>query len=84
MAIAYMVVLFSLPEPENNQSTVIVMTVFYLSSQPFYAILLINLIRKKCCKKKIVQIEKSSEFDTITEDSIGNASENLTESCERQ
>ena len=67
-----MVLLYSFPEPENYQSTVIVMIILYVSSQPFYAILLIGLFRKKCCKREIVEIKKTLEGDA-------NLSEHLTE-----
>lgn len=58
-----MVLLYSLPEPENNQSTVIAMIVSYLSSQPFYAVLLVNFIRKKFFMKNIIEVEKTAETD---------------------
>lgn len=72
--IAFMVLLYSLPEPENNQSIVIVLIVMYFSSLPFYVILLINLIRKKCFKTKIVQVEKAAEIDANLEDAVNNVS----------
>lgn len=78
-----MVLLYSLPEPENHQSTVIAIIISYLSSQPFYAILLIKLIRRKCFKKNVAEIEKTTEADTRLEDSADNVSQHLTKPDEQ-
>ena len=43
-----MVLLYSFPAPENSQATVIPLIVAYLCTQPFYAILLIRWIRRRC------------------------------------
>ena len=59
-----MVLLYSLPEPENNQATVIAMIISYLSSQPFYAVLLFNFIRNKCCKKKLNESQTDKQDDS--------------------
>ena len=70
IGIAYIVLLYSLPEPENHQSAVIVMIILYLALQPFYAILLINFIRKRCFKKNIITNRKTSKVSAIAGDSI--------------
>ncbi|CAF2649720.1 unnamed protein product [Rotaria sp. Silwood2] len=80
VGIDFMVLLYSLPEPENHQSTVIAMIVSYISSQPFYVILLIRLIRKKCFKKKEVQTENAAEVDAKLNDELDKSSQSATES----
>lgn len=64
IGIAFLVLLYSFPEPENYQSTVIIMIILYVSSLPFFAKLLIDLIRNKFCKKEIVEDKKTLEDDT--------------------
>lgn len=44
-----MVLLYSFPAPENSQATVIPLIVAYLSTQPFYVVLLIRSIRRRFC-----------------------------------
>lgn len=66
VGIAFMVLLYSLPEPENNQATVIAMIISYLSSQPFYAVLLFNFVRNRFCKKKINESTLAKETDDVT------------------
>ena len=63
-----MVLLYSFPAPQNSQASVIPLIVAYLSTQPFYLILLYRLIRRKCGKSKpsedptsTVTLEKTSE-----------------------
>ncbi|CAF3679138.1 unnamed protein product [Rotaria sp. Silwood1] len=77
VGIAFLVLLYSLPEPENHQSTVIAMIVSYISSQPFYIILLIRFIRKKCFKKKEVQIKNIVEVDVKLKDELENSSKSM-------
>jgi len=50
VGIGFLVLLYSLPEPDNYRSTVIAMIILYLSSQPFYVFLFINFIREKLKK----------------------------------
>ncbi|UJR18266.1 hypothetical protein I4U23_005169 [Adineta vaga] len=78
VGIAFMVLLNSLPEPENNQATVIAIIISYLSSQPFYAILLINFIRKRCCKKQLPDTQPTKTVNINLENSIDNNFECLT------
>lgn len=52
ISIAYMILLYSLPSPENTQSIVIPFIASFLSTLPFYVVLVYQLIRKKCCKQK--------------------------------
>jgi len=47
IGIDFLVLLYSLPEPDNYRSTVIAMIILYLSSQSFYVFLFISSIRKK-------------------------------------
>lgn len=65
IGIAMMVLLYSLPSPTNTQSTVIPIIVAYLSPQPFYLILLYQLIRRKCCASKKV-IDHRVSIDTLS------------------
>jgi len=53
VGIAFMILLYSLPEPENIQSGVIPLIVAFLSTQPFNLILIYRLIRQHCCKPVI-------------------------------
>ena len=64
VGIAFMVLLYSFPAPENSQATVIPLLVAYLSQQPFYVILLYRLIRKRCSKPKKLAPRKS--IDTLS------------------
>ncbi|CAF1122313.1 unnamed protein product [Adineta ricciae] len=50
VGIAFMVLLYSFPAPENTQASVIPLIVAYLSAQPFYLILLGRFIYRKCQK----------------------------------
>ena len=65
IGIAIMVLLYSLPSPTNTQSTVIPIIVAYLSPQPFYFILLYQLIRRKCCASK-KEIDQRVSVDTLS------------------
>jgi superfamily I DNA and RNA helicase len=47
-----MVLLYAFPAPENTQSNVIPLIVAYLSVQPFYVVVIYQLICRKCSKKK--------------------------------
>ena len=69
-----MVLLYSLPSPTNSQSTVIPIIVAYLSPQPFYFILLYQLIRRKCCPS-----EKESHH-RISIDTLSKTTHQLSES----
>jgi hypothetical protein len=50
IGIAFMVLLYSLPAPENTQAVVIPLVVAYLSIQPFHVILLYRFVRRHCCE----------------------------------
>lgn len=63
VGIAFMVLLYSFPAPENSQASVIPLIVAYLSTQPFYVILLCRWIRRQCCP---VPAEKTKEIDRQT------------------
>jgi hypothetical protein len=62
-----MVLLYSLPEPENSQSGVIPLIVAYLSTQPFNIILVYRLIRQHCCKPEKTVVDES--VDTLSKKS---------------
>jgi hypothetical protein len=60
-----MILLYSLPTPTNSQATIIPIIVAYLSPQPFYFILIYQLIRRKCCPKKKTSLRRIS-IDTLS------------------
>jgi sodium/bile acid cotransporter 3/5 len=65
IGIAIMILIYSLPPPTNSQATIIPIIVAYLSPQPFYLILIYQLIRQKCCPKKKQSVRRIS-IDTIS------------------
>jgi hypothetical protein len=71
-----MVLLYSLPEPENSQSGVIPLIVAYLSTQPFNIILVYRLIRRHCCKPEKPVLDET--VDTLSKKN-GQLSEEETE-----
>ncbi|CAF0882813.1 unnamed protein product [Adineta steineri] len=52
VGIAFMILLYSLPAPDNSQATVMPLVVAYLSNQPLYILLIYQIIRRKCCKSE--------------------------------
>ncbi|CAF3651637.1 unnamed protein product [Adineta steineri] len=52
IGIAFMILLYSLPAPDNSQATVMPLVVAYLSLQPLYILLIYQTIRRKCCKSE--------------------------------
>jgi len=52
IGIAVMVLFYSLPSPENSQTTVIPIIVAFLSPLPFYLILFYQLLQGKLCRVK--------------------------------
>jgi hypothetical protein len=52
VGIAFMVLLYSLPAPENSQACVMPLIVAYLCTQPFYLILIYRFIRRKFSKSE--------------------------------
>ncbi|CAF1601526.1 unnamed protein product, partial [Didymodactylos carnosus] len=51
ISIAFMVLLYSFPQPESGQATVIPLIISYLSEQPFHIALLYKIIRRKYFNK---------------------------------
>ncbi len=73
IGVAFMVLLYSFPAPQNTQATVVPLIVAYLTAQPFYIVLLCRVIRRKCFNKKTIEekisADKSSETTRHSSDS---------------
>ena len=67
-----MVLLYSFPEPENTQASVIPLIVAYLSAQPFHLILLGRFIYRKCQKP-----EKPVRY--VSDDTLSKTTRRLSE-----
>lgn len=50
IGVAIMILLYSLPPPENSRTTVIPIIVAFLSPLPFYLVLAYQLLRGKSCE----------------------------------
>ncbi|CAF4437947.1 unnamed protein product, partial [Rotaria sp. Silwood2] len=79
IGIAFMVLLYSLPAPENSRATVIPFIASYASVQPFYFILIYQLIRRKCCKTQ--RVVHRISIDTLSKTTF-ELSEAEDETCE--
>ncbi|CAF1017600.1 unnamed protein product [Rotaria sordida] len=85
VGIAFMVLLYSFPAPENSQASVIPLVIAYLSPQPFYILLIVRFIRKKCIKKnKKTTAVLKAEVDNMSDDIQSKTIHQLIESNEVQ
>ncbi|CAF3448050.1 unnamed protein product [Rotaria sp. Silwood1] len=64
IGIAFMVLLYSLPAPENSQATIIPLIAGYVSVLPFCLVLIYQLIRGKCCKTQ--PVDHHISIDTLS------------------